>query len=86
MLALRVDARSQVAQGNKSLGDYGPWGPSRRTISLEHKIVLFVSLLTDYTTGDPTPAESVAFLVDNQAALYIWNLVIFIVFSIAPAR
>lgn len=46
-------------------------------------IVLFVSLLTDYTTGDPTPAESVAFLVDNQAALYIWNLVIFIVFGIA---
>ena len=39
--------------------------------------------LTDYTTGDPTPAESVAFLVDNQAALYIWNLVIFIVFGIA---
>ena len=46
-------------------------------------IVLFVSLLTDYTTGDPTPAESVAFLVDNQAALYIWNLFIFIVFGIA---
>ena len=46
-------------------------------------IVLFVTMLTDYTTGDPTPGESVAFLVDNQAALYIWNLVIFIVFGIA---
>ncbi len=46
-------------------------------------IVLFVTLLTDYTTGDPTPAESVAFLADHQAALYIWNLVIFIVFGIA---
>ena len=46
-------------------------------------IVLFATMLTDYTTGDPTPGESVAFLVDNQAALYIWNLVIFIVFGIA---
>ena len=46
-------------------------------------IALFATMLTDYTTGDPTPGESVAFLVDNQAALYIWNLVIFIVFGIA---
>jgi hypothetical protein len=28
---------------------------------------LFATVLSDYTTGDPTPAESVAFLVDNQA-------------------
>ncbi|MBT8241455.1 MAG: DUF4386 family protein, partial [Acidimicrobiia bacterium] len=46
-------------------------------------IVMFVTVLSDYTSGDPTPAESVAFLVDNQAALYIWNLIIFIVFGIA---
>jgi hypothetical protein len=46
-------------------------------------IALFATTLTDYTTGDPTPEESVAFLVDHQAALYIWNLVIFIVFGIA---
>lgn len=46
-------------------------------------IAMFATMLTDYTTGDPTPGESVAFLVDNQAALYIWNVVIFIVFGIA---
>ncbi|NNF53061.1 MAG: DUF4386 family protein [Acidimicrobiales bacterium] len=46
-------------------------------------IVMFVTLLADYTTGDPTPAESVAFLVDNQAALYVWNAIIFIVFGLA---
>jgi hypothetical protein len=46
-------------------------------------IVMFATMLTDYTTGDPTPEESVAFVVDNQAALYIWNFVIFIVFGIA---
>jgi hypothetical protein len=46
-------------------------------------IVMFVTVLSDYTSGDPTPGESVAFLVDNQVALYIWNLIIFIVFGIA---
>lgn len=46
-------------------------------------IVMFVTLLADYTTGNPTPAESVAFLVDNQAALYVWNAIIFIVFGLA---
>ncbi len=46
-------------------------------------IVMFVTVLADYTSGDPTPAESVGFLVDNQAALYVWNAIIFIVFGIA---
>jgi len=46
-------------------------------------IVMFATVLTEYTTGDPTPEESVAFVVDHQAALYIWNVVIFIVFGIA---
>jgi hypothetical protein len=46
-------------------------------------IVMFVTVVSDYTSGDQTPSESVAFLVDNQVALYIWNLVIFIVFGIA---
>jgi hypothetical protein len=43
---------------------------------------LFATLLSDYTTGDPTPDESVAFLVDNQPVLYLWNLVILIVFGV----
>ncbi len=45
-------------------------------------IAMFVTMLADYTSGDPTPAESVAFLVDNQVALYVWNAVIFIVFGV----
>lgn len=44
--------------------------------------VIFASVLSDYTTGDPEPAESVAFLVDHQAAFYVFNLVIFIIFAI----
>ena len=46
-------------------------------------LVMFVTVLSDYTTGDPSPDESVAFLVDNEAAVYAWNLVIFIVFGLA---
>lgn len=45
--------------------------------------VMFVTVLSDYTTGDPSPGESVAFLVDNEMAMYAWNLVIFIVFGLA---
>jgi hypothetical protein len=44
--------------------------------------VLFATVLSDYTTGDPTPAESVAFVVDHEAVLYLWNAVIFILFGV----
>ena len=44
--------------------------------------VLFATLLSDYTTGDPTPGESVAFLVEHQTALLVWNLVILLAFGI----
>ena len=43
---------------------------------------MFAFFLSEYTTGDPTPGESVAFLADNHTALYIWNLVTLIGFSI----
>jgi hypothetical protein len=43
---------------------------------------LFATALSDYTTGDPTPAESVAFVADNEAVLYLWNAVIFILFGV----
>lgn len=43
---------------------------------------MFAFFLSDYTTGDPTPGESVAFLADNHTAMYVWNLVTLIVFSI----
>ena len=46
-------------------------------------IALFVSSLSDYTTGDSTPAESVDFLVGHQTTLYVWYFVIFLVFGVA---
>ena len=46
-------------------------------------IALFVTTLSDYTEGDPTPGESVEFLVGHQTTLFAWYLVIFLVFGVA---
>lgn len=46
-------------------------------------IALFATSLSAYTSGDPTPAESVAFLVGHQSTLFVWYLVIFLVFGLA---
>ena len=45
--------------------------------------VLFVTTLSDYTEGDPTPGESVEFLVGHQTTLFAWYLVIFLIFGVA---
>jgi len=45
-------------------------------------LVMFAFVLSDYASGDPEPAESVAFLADNHAAIFIWNLITLIVFSV----
>jgi len=46
-------------------------------------IALFVTTLSDYTEGDPSPAESVEFLVGHQSTLFVWYFVIFLVFGLA---
>jgi hypothetical protein len=46
-------------------------------------IAMYATLLTDYTAADVTAAESVSFVVDNQAALFAWYLVTLIVFAVA---
>ncbi|MEM8705197.1 MAG: DUF4386 family protein [Actinomycetota bacterium] len=46
-------------------------------------IALFATSLSDYTTADTTPAESVDFLIGHQGTLYAWYLVIFLVFGVA---
>jgi len=43
---------------------------------------MFATVLSDYVCGDPDAAESVAVLVDNQAAMYVVSLVIYVVFAI----
>jgi hypothetical protein len=45
-------------------------------------IVMYATALTDYTAGDATPGESVAFLADNQTTIYLWNLITLIGFGL----
>jgi hypothetical protein len=44
-------------------------------------MVLAVTVLAPYATGELDPAQSVAFLTDNQATLYVWYLVIYVIFG-----
>jgi hypothetical protein len=46
-------------------------------------IALFATTLSDYALGDPTPAESVAFLGDHETTFFVWYLVMFLVFGAA---
>jgi hypothetical protein len=46
-------------------------------------IALFVTSMSDYTEGDPTPGESVDFVATHQGTLFAWYLVIFLVFGVA---
>lgn len=83
---MRQDSSSSHRQ---SLASSARWPRGQRPAALIEAaififgIAMFITVLSDYTSGDPTPRESVAFLVDNQAVLYIWNLIIFIVFGTA---
>lgn len=43
---------------------------------------LAATLLAPYTTGNPDPGESVAFLADNQTIMYVWTLIIYVVFGV----
>lgn len=46
-------------------------------------LAMFAFVLSDYASGDPAPAEAVEFLTEHHAAIFIWNLITLIVFSVA---
>jgi hypothetical protein len=46
-------------------------------------LVLGFTLLASYVTGDLEPVQEVAFFVNNQAIMYIWNLIIYVVFGVS---
>lgn len=46
-------------------------------------IALFVTSLSDYSSGDPTTAESVDFLASHQTTIFVWYFVIYLVFGVA---
>lgn len=43
---------------------------------------LFLTLLAPMASGELNPVENVAFVVDHQAILYTWHLVIYVVFGV----
>ncbi|MDX2382149.1 MAG: DUF4386 family protein [Acidimicrobiia bacterium] len=43
---------------------------------------MYATLLSDYATGDPEPAESVEFIADHYATMYIWNLIVMVAFGV----
>ena len=45
-------------------------------------LAMFALVVSDYASGDPEPAESVAYLAGNHATIFIWNLITLIVFSV----
>ena len=45
-------------------------------------IALAFTILAPYATGDLDPAQTVAFLADNGAILYVWNLIIYVLFGV----
>jgi len=45
-------------------------------------IGLGFTLLASYMTGTLNPEQTVAFLADNEAILYVWNLIIYVVFGV----
>ena len=45
-------------------------------------IALAFTILAPYATGDLDPGQTVAFLVDNGAILYVWNLTIYVLFGV----
>ena len=46
---------------------------------------LYFALLVPagYGSANVTPVKNAAFLVDNRAVMYIWNLIIYVAFGIA---
>jgi len=44
--------------------------------------VLLFTVLAPYGIGDLEPVQKAAFLVENQATMYVWNLIIYVVFGV----
>ena len=45
-------------------------------------LAMFATLLSDYATGDQEPGESVTFIADHYATMYVWNLIVMVVFGV----
>jgi hypothetical protein len=45
-------------------------------------VALAFTVLAPYATGELDPGQTVAFLVDNQTLVFVWNLIIYLVFGV----
>lgn len=45
-------------------------------------IGMFATVLSDFTSGDFTTSETVAYVADNQGLLYTWNMVTMVAFGL----
>lgn len=70
-------------QRRRSLDIAGGVGAVTAAATFVFGIALFVTRLSEYTTGDPSPAESVEFLTANQTTFFAWYLVIYLLFGMA---
>jgi hypothetical protein len=43
---------------------------------------LLFTILSPYGSGELDPVQTVAFLIDNHAIMYIWNLIIYVAFGV----
>ena len=59
----------------KSLQKLGGIGANVAAGTFVVGLVMFATMLSDYTTAD-TPAAAVGFLVDHQLPLHVWNIII----------
>lgn len=83
MMATNQSGLELAAEDRRTSARIGGIGALVATATFVFGIALFATSLSDYTSGDPTPAESVSFLVGHQTTLFLWYLVIFLVFGVA---
>ena len=78
-----LGANSEHASGSGTAQKVGGIAALLAASTFVFGFVMLATVFSDYATGDPGPRESVAFVVEHQAALFVWQFVILIAFGVA---
>jgi hypothetical protein len=78
----RMSANRENASGGGATQKFGGIAALLAAFTFVFGFVMLVTVFSDYATGDPGPREAVAFVVDHQAALFVWQFVILIAFGV----
>ena len=76
------DRAHGLAKGRRLSAKPGGVGALIGAVTDVISLAMFAFVLSDDASGGPEPAESVAILADNHAAIFNWNLITLIVFSV----